>query len=282
MYQKLDFAIGFFIAIAFLSSVLLALTFIYVSRLKPRTASKLANVPAKAGASDPEELPESHEQPGVIAIEDPATDVRINEDPPNPTTATSVSSKVAGPDDTAIVDQIKTAVAEVKDDELAGPSSGDLSQETPSPGLAPSTEVLAQGPSLETKEMTVLETVTAKVAQAEIASKSDPQQQAMSISLIEPGAKQAASSERPSNSSGPSITVVNESEARDTMADEPKGDQPRDVKQDTSFSDLFTEDTEETEATKLGKELSDIDAGDIAKMTQNLANQLKVRRPASK
>ena len=239
-------------------------------------------MPATAVASGPAESSESLEQSSLTEAENPATNIHTDVDPPNPTTSTPLPSKVAGPDDTAIVDQIKTAVVEVKDDELAGPSSGDLSQETPSPGLAPSTEVLAQGTSLETKEMTVLETVTAKVAQAGIASKSDPQQQAMSISLIEPGAKQAASSERPSNSSGPSITAVNESEARDTMADEPKGDQPRDVKQDTSFSDLFTEDTEETEATKLGKELSDIDAGDIAKMTQNLANQLKVRRPATK
>ncbi len=281
MYQKLDFAIGFFIAIACLSSVLLALTFIYVSRLKPRMTPKHATMAAATEASGHTVLSELPEQPSLTRIEGRSIDVKTNLGPPNPTTLAPVPSKVTGLDDIAVVDQPKTTVAEAKDNERAASNSGDLSRESASPDPPPPTEVRTQIPSLETKGQSKVETVTPGAAPAEAVSISTSPQESTNVGLTELGAKQTANGERLGKSPGPSITVVNVSEAKGTMADEPKADQPRDVKQD-AFSDLFTEDTVETEATKLGKDLTDIDAGDILEMTQNLANQLKVRRPATK
>ena len=101
-------------------------------------------------------------------------------------------------------------------------------------------------------------------------------------SITKPDTEPTANLEHPKDGSAPSIKVINENEVKDTMADKPNEDPPAGMKQEMSFSDLFTEDTEETEADKLGKQLGDIDAGDIVKMTQSLADQLRGKKAAVK
>ena len=53
---------------------------------------------------------------------------------------------------------------------------------------------------------------------------------------------------------------------------------PKPTKADSDFSELFTEDTEETEASRLAKELEDIDTEDILKTSQDLISQIKVNK----
>jgi hypothetical protein len=282
VYQSLDFAIGFFIAIVCLSSVMLALTLVYVSRLRPRTALEHGVMPVAATGSEPAEPSEPVEHSNLSEAKSPAIDIQTSLDTANPTTSTTVPSKGTGPDVMAVVDQSTYTSAEAEGNERAGSNPGDSSEEPTSPEVSPSTEAPSQMPSSDTKELSAVQTVTARVAPVETVPVSTIQKEETNTSLTEPAASQDPDAQNPGSSSSPSITVVNESEARDTMADKPSGDQQRDVKKDMSFSDLFTEDTEETEATRLGKELSDIDAGDIVKMTQNLASQLKARRTVAK
>jgi len=238
-------------------------------------------MPVAAAGFEPAEPSGPVEHSHLPEAQSPAIDIQTSMDTPNPTTSTTAPLKGTGLDETAVVDQSTNPSAEAEGKERAGANSGDSSELATSPEVSPSTEVSSHMPSPETKELAPVRTVTAGVAPAETVPVSTTLKEETNVSLTEPAARQAPDAEHTGNSSSPSITVVNESEAKDTMVDKPSGDQQRDVKKDMSFSDLFTEDTEETEATRLGKELSDIDAGDIAKMTQNLASQLKARRPAA-
>jgi hypothetical protein len=281
MYQALDIAIAFCITISLLSSVILALTLIYVSRLRPRKAVK-NKIVAQEPRSVEEETHESTEKSirsetrNVVA--DSQTPVNLSEQ----TNKIGVSLKAADPSETAISNEISSEGT--PEHQRVGPNRDNPSENAPA---APKLDLAAEkGRSqialVEIKDPSAIKTVSINVAQAEMAPPSPQERKDPTASPIRPETKQAANLEHPGDGSAPSIKVINESEVKDTMADKPKQDPTADIKQDMSFSDLFTEDTEETEADKLGKQLGDIDAGDIMQMTKNLAEQLKGKRVAVK
>jgi hypothetical protein len=72
----------------------------------------------------------------------------------------------------------------------------------------------------------------------------------------------------------PLIKIVNENSLKTV-----KDDKSNNSSTGNDFSQLFTdEDVEENEATKLAKEMNDIDTGDILEGSRNLVNQLKRSR----
>jgi hypothetical protein len=281
MYQALDFAIAFCITVSLLSSVILALTLIYVSRLKPRKEVKNKIKAQEPGPGEEAKL-ESIEAGVRSETRNLAADAHTPVNLAEQKNKIDVSSKVADPSETAISHEIPSEGT--PKDQRVGSNQDTRSENadtSPKPDVAKE-KGRAQVEPLEIKDPSAIKTVNVNVAQATMAPPSPLEMKEPPAGLTGPDTKQMANHEHAGGGSAPSIKVINENEVKDKMADIPKEDPPADMKQDMSFSDLFTEDTEETEADKLGKQLGDIDAGDIVKMTQSLADQLKGKRLAVK
>jgi hypothetical protein len=76
----------------------------------------------------------------------------------------------------------------------------------------------------------------------------------------------------------PTINLVKENEGKKPIEDKPVENPPQDAKSDGDFGDLFAEEMEETEASRLAKELKDVDTADILQTSQSLISQFKRKK----
>jgi hypothetical protein len=275
MFQAIDIAIILCITIVILSTMLLALTLVYVSRLKQREDARVEIMPQGTGAEE-EETFESLEERirNLVALK------QVDK--------IDVSSEAAEPPETSLVRTLETLGDEAAKNERVGSAAGGLAKDaetSPKPNGF-TKEVRSQIVPTETAALPAVKTLNIKGEPAGMVPPPLHKKDTVT-SLAEPETKQAENLESRENPPAPLIKMVNENEVKDAMDNKPKTDHPNenergDDKQDMSFSDLFTEDTEETETDKLGKQLGDIDAGDIMQMTKNLAEQLKGKRLAVK
>jgi|WetSurMetagenome_2_1015567.scaffolds.fasta_scaffold126762_2 hypothetical protein len=283
MYQKLDFVLGFFIVIICLSSVVVTLTILYFSRPK----SKDMSVKNDNNLEKPKnkKIPESNVEPIKPNNRDRniVTDTKIPTDFSVQTTAEKISLKLSEPIESNIVNKINLVVKQSAENQPEKLIINKLSTKE-SPSQSDSLSEKKQSKQIFTKDEnhSTPKIMDISTTPSEIMPLPPITKDKTTKSVNTPEQKLETNPEKGLNLVPPPIKQNIEHEVKEQMTDENKKDQPRIVQPDMGFSELFTEDTEENQASKLSKELSDIDANDILTMSQSLVSQFRGKRPVTK
>jgi hypothetical protein len=254
--------VGFLVAMYFMASAIVALTLVYFSRPKPKKRESHNKV-------EPLEQVKSAEGQ---APDQPEKDAR------NESIEAAKPETVQGsPEPLAVVNPAKAAAASPP-----GPPAEkeELDLKKPKNVDQPAVEKQAspeQGGDLKKEENPHQKSPLITVTNA---PKSQPESAAAAASVQE---KPAAGSARPveSNEIKPETGVPPAqigNTVKENAAKNENEAKPKTTKADSDFSELFAEDTEETEASRLAKELEDIDTEDILKTSQDLISQIKVNK----
>ncbi len=280
MYQKLDFALGFFITMIFLSSVVVTLTILYFSRSKPKNRvaqnDKGTEKPIESNTGgEPNSIVESIK----LNINDPVPDTSIPLDLLVQTTSENSPLNGNEPTERMIVDKIDTVYKQSVENQPEKIIISKLSNIN-SP-LPPAFSVEKQQPQKislgnENNEATSPKDIHGALNETVASPTTAEAKTNISIDKLSSGSE--TNLKKGVNTNAPLIEETRESEVIEPMVDERKNPQPRDGQDDMGFSELFTEDSEETHAGRLSKDLSDIEANDILTMGQSLVSQFKGRR----
>jgi hypothetical protein len=282
MYQKLDFVLGFFIIIIFLSSVIVTLTILYLSRSKSKDKSEKND--SKSEKPKNGKKPESNFEPIKLNAREKntATNTKFPISLSEQTTAEKASLKMSesiernntNPSDSNFKKSTENKAEKLIINKLSGPESGSQL------GLSEETQKVKQM-SIEVGNHSNPKTMDySKSSSGILLSPLTEGKKANNIENTD-GQKPAPNLEKVVNLAILPTKQHLESEVKQPMADENKKDHPREVQPDSGFSELFTEDTEESQAIKLSKDLNDVDANDILTMSQNLISQFRGKRPAT-
>jgi hypothetical protein len=309
MYQKLDFVLGFFIIIIFLSSVVVTLTILYLSRSKSKDQSEKNDNKSEIPRNG--RKPESNLEPIKLSVREkndnkseiprngkkPKSNlepIKLNAREKNTAKNTkfpislteqtmaekaslkmseSIESNITNTSDSNFIQSTENKAEKLIINKLSGPKSGSK------PGLSEETQQAKQM-SIEVENHSNPKTLDySKTSGGILLSPLAEENKTNNIENTD-GQKLVPNSEIAVNLAILPTKQNLESEVKQPMADENKKDHPRVVQPDMGFSELFTEDTEESQASKLSKDLNDVDTNDILTMSQNLISQFKGRRPA--
>lgn len=287
MYQKLDFALGFFIILTFLSSLVVALTLIYLSRPRPR--NRLAQ--NDKGREKPTKLRTGEKSDSRSATtnqtnSDQVTETNIPLDLPSKTFAEDTSLEGSKVTEITIVPKIGKVIRPSGENQPEKPIISELS--SVKPPLPPASSVENQQPQIIPLENEDQGTNRPKdipePPNGIVSPRNSEEVKTTNIRTDKPSPGPEINLEKGGNPINP-LPLTKESaasEGKESMLNEPKEPQAGGAQDDRGFSDLFTEDTEETQAGKLSKELSDIETDDILTMSHSLVTQLRGRRPESR
>jgi hypothetical protein len=283
MYQKLDFALGFFIILTFLSSLVVALTLIYLSRPKPKNRLAQNDKGREKATEIKTEKPDSKSVTTKKTISDPVTETNIPLDLASKTFVENTSLEGSKTTEITIVPKIDNVNRPSEENQPEKPIIGELlSVKPPLPPVSSFEKQQPQIIPLGNADHGVTRPEDIDKTSKGIVSPRNAEEVKTNISTDKPGLGLETNLEKRENPIAPLIKESTESEVTEPMIDEHKDSQPRGRRDDMGFSELFTEDTEETQAGKLSKELSDIEANDILTMSHNLVSQLRGKKPASK
>jgi hypothetical protein len=292
MYQKLDFALGFFITVVFLASVVVALTMIYISRSKPKIQEEKnvsevetvktykleekGNLTGESNGPDPKESSADFKTESYINLFKKFFRVSLSS---KPTSEVNIPLAEAKFPETSVVEPVKSAGGKIPDIQKEGSNSGGVSNEKLKVSkLDPLSEgEQIQQISVKNSSTSIVNTLNSSIKpDATISSTSAMvEKKTYEVTDIQPDHVK-----QPENKEILPVSVINvgnENEVKEPMVNESQENRPQNQKPDMGFSELFTEDTEESEASKLVKELHDVDTNDILEMSQSLVGQFKRR-----
>jgi hypothetical protein len=285
MIQNLDFALGFFITIIFLASVVVILTLIYLSHPKLRTPivkketsqAKTAKPKEEHLIVDKDHVVQPENQDTIVDDKAPAKEskeTRIPETPVNEAKS-AVNTKAESPK-LATEDKKNTGNEALK----AVPDSNN--PPNANPPLSQAEIDLKSKPNPETPPVKdnppPVTSLNVPVAQGQLAPVTAGGVEKTSLEVKSEEASKVAQPETGNQTQSPSINLIKENEGKKPMEDKPVEDPPQDAKSDGDFGDLFAEEMEETEASRLAKELKDVDTADILQTSQSLVSQFKRKK----
>jgi hypothetical protein len=285
MIQNLDFALGFFITIIFLASLVVILTLIYLSHPKLRTPIVKKETRQVKTAKPKEEnliVPEDdvvqpENQDTIVEDKAPAKEskeTKIAETPVNEaksaSTAKPESPKLAAEDKKNTGNEAPIAVPDSNNLPNANPplSQADMNLKSkPNPETPP---VKDSPPPVTPPNVSA--------AQGQLAPVTAGGVEKTSLEVKSEEAGKVAQPETDNQTQGSTINLVKENKAEKPMEDKHVENPAQDARSDGDFGDLFAEEMEETEASRLAKELKDVDTADILQTSQSLVRQFKRKK----
>jgi hypothetical protein len=290
MYQKLDFALGFFITVVFLSSVVVALTMIYFSRSKPKFQEEIngkevetvntfkleqkGKLIGEPTGSDSNESNADSKMESYINLFKKFFKVSSSS---KPTSEVNIPLTEAKFPETSVIDPPKSVGEKKSDNQKETSNSGGISSEklTVSQLNPLSEKPQIQQINVEKSGTPIVNTLNSSIKPDAVISSTSSTVEKKTVEVTDLQPDRNKQPEKEGILPVPVINVGNKNEVKDPMVDKTNEDQSRDGKTDMGFSELFAEEMEENEAGRLSKELSDIDTGDILKMSQNLVSRFK-------
>jgi hypothetical protein len=301
-----NISVGFLVGIYFLASALVALTLVYISRPRPKIQPvkneteqvKTNNLTKESRFSRRPTLPGSkHLFRNSLFIKKRSKIIKKEEPAVNPS---SLSENNLASQEPSVIETEKNKTEELQLNEitLKDPKIQDKPDSSPDKSSVEEKMKNKENPVPETKdkdkvsshptepstsppiiEETRLEKESAGSNTPNIVSNSQKEtgllpnsdnQKATTESVKGAQTEKEVNNETKPIPAVPLVKVVNEKQGKSEMNDKTKPENPN-----TDFSELFTQDTEETEASKLAKELSDIETEDILEESLSLISQFK-------
>jgi hypothetical protein len=246
--------VGFLVGMYFMASAIVALTLVYFSRPKPKKGDS-QNKPDPLAQTN---LAEVQNQPGLPENHPRAEDLEARPKPeavssqPGPEAVSRAPEPSVGKEGPAL-----------NKAENANPEDPGIKESPGQGGEINKEENLKQGSPLIT-------VTNAPKPQAGPAPPVAPAQDKLAAEGVKPV---NTKEEKPQTNAVPAAAAgqaVTENQGKSENEAKPKTANSKD-----DFSELFTEDTEESEASRLAKELEDIDTEDILQTSQDLISQFK-------
>jgi hypothetical protein len=296
MIQSLDFALGFFVTVIFLASVVVVLTLIYVSHpklgtqtakgekgtkkipsLKKENLSGARGDKARTGALEsagdhsPEKLSKK-EKKSDIPVQGKETSEKTPALP-----APSVSELVTDKKIEAKKEEPNSVSRENEKSPLTQPEAP---KKTPPPDMtsgiekppASQNQPVSANPLAATTDVSVIKSFTAPSGPPVGAKPKLEAQLVQSVQSMKP--------ETAVNPVSPSVPMASDNETKKATEEKLQTDPVQDSRSDGDFSDLFAEEMEENEASRLAKELGDIDTENILQTSQSLISQIRRKKKA--